>query len=106
MYQWADGNKKTLSFSVPTEDISSQTSIFQNRLTVAETIDGTRSYHCFRPNSQTKLELYNMSTDEMFVKNLHIREGLFVDIECLKIGHYVAAVCEGQWYPSLILQIN
>ena len=47
-----------------------------------------------------------MSTDEIFVKNLHTREGLFVDIECLKIGHYVAAVYEGQWYPSLILEIN
>ena len=26
--------------------------------------------------------------------------------DCLKIGHYVAAVYEGQWYPSLILEIN
>ena len=28
------------------------------------------------------------------------------DIDCLKIGHYLAAVYEGQWYPSLILEIN
>ena len=31
---------------------------------------------------------------------------IFVDIDCLKIGHYVAAIYEGQWYPSLILEIN
>ena len=40
------------------------------------------------------------------VKNLHASKGLFVDIDCLKIGHYVAAVYEGQWCPSLILAIN
>ena len=42
----------------------------------------------------------------LFLKNLHTSKGLFVDIECLKIGLYVAAVYEGQWYPSLILEIN
>ena len=89
------------------EDIASHTSINQNRLTTAETIDGTRSYHCFWPNGETKLELYTLSADEIFVvKNLHASKGLFVDIDCLKIGHYVAAVYEGQWYPSLILEIN
>ena len=40
------------------------------------------------------------------VKNLHASKGLFVDIDCLKIGHYVAAVYEGQWYQNLILEIN
>ena len=55
----------------------------------------------------SKLELYTLSTDEIFVvKNLHASKGLFVDIDCLKIGHYVAAVYEDQWYPSLILEIN
>ena len=48
-----------------------------------------------------------MSADEIFaVKNLHATKGLFVDIDCLKIGHYMAAVYEAQWYPSLILEIN
>ena len=95
------------NFYVSTEDIASHTSINQNRLTTAETIDGKRSYHCFRPNGETKLELYTLSADEIFVvKNLHASKGLFVDIDCLKIGHYVAAVYEGQWYPSLILEIN
>ena len=31
---------------------------------------------------------------------------MFVDTDCLKIGHYVAAVYGGQWCPSLILEIN
>ena len=54
------------------EDIASHTSIIQNRLTTVETADGTRSYHCFRPNGETKLELYTLSADEIFViKNLH-----------------------------------
>ena len=89
------------------EDIASHTSINQNRLTTAETIDGTRSYHCFWPNGQTKLELYTLSADEIcVVKNLHVSKGLFVDINCLKIGHCVGAVYESQWYPSLILEIN
>ena len=66
-----------------------------------------KSYHCFRPNGEIKLELYTLSADEIFVvKNLHVSKGLFVDIDCLKIGHYVAAVYEGQWYPSFILEIN
>ena len=30
----------------------------------------------------------------------------FVDIDCLKIGHYVAAVYEGQWCPSLMFEIS
>ena len=48
-----------------------------------------------------------MSADEIFaVKNLHVTKGLFVDIDCLKIGHYMAAVYEAQWHPSLILEIN
>ena len=34
------------------------------------------------------------------------KQRLFVDIDCLKTGHYVAAVYEGQWYPSFILEIN
>ena len=89
------------------EDIASHTSIIQNRLTTVETADGTRSYHCFRPNGETKLELYTLSADEIFViKNLHASKGLFVDTDCLKIGPYVAAVYEGQWYPSLILEFN
>ena len=89
------------------DDIASHTSINQNRLTTAETIDGTRSYHCFWPNGQTKLELYTLSADEIcVVKNLHVSKGLFVDIDCLKVGHYVAAVYEGQWHPSLIFEIN
>ena len=108
MYEWADENIENIKiFYVSTEDIASHTSIIQNRLTTAETIDGTRSYHCFQPNGQTKLEPYTLSADEIFiVKNFHASKGLFVDIDCLKIGHYVAAVYEGQWYPSLILEIN
>ena len=95
------------NFSVSTEDIASHISIIQNRLTIAETIDGTRIYHCFWPNGQAKLELYTLSADEIFaVKNLHASKGLFVDIDCLKTGHYVAAVYEGQWYQNLILEIN
>ena len=67
----------------------------------------TQEVTSFWPNVQTKLELYILSADEIFVvKNLHASKGLFVDIDCLKIGHYVAAVYEGQWYPSLILEIN
>ena len=63
--------------------------------------------HCFQPDGETKLELYTLSADEIFVvKNLYASKDLFVDIDCLKIGHYVAAVYEGQWYPSLILEIN
>ena len=55
----------------------------------------------------SKLELHTLPADEIFVvKNLHVTKGLFVDTDCLGIGHYVAAVCEGQWYPSLILEIN
>ena len=66
-----------------------------------------KSYHCFRPNGEIKLELYTLSADEIFVvKNLHVSKGLFVDIDCLKVGHYVAAVYEGQWHPSLIFEIN
>ena len=108
MYEWADENIENIKFFyVSMEDIASHTSIIQNRLTTAERIDGTRSYHCFQPNGQTKLELNTLSADEIFVvKNVHSSKGLFVDIDCLKIGHYVAAVYEGQWYPSLILKIN
>ena len=108
MYEWADENIENIKFFyVSTEGIASHTSVNQIRLTTAETIDGTRSYHCFRPNSETKLELYTLSADEIFVvKNLHASKGLFVDIGCLKIGHYVAAVYEGQWYPSSNLEIN
>ena len=102
MYQWADENTENIKFLyVSTEDIATHTSIIQNRLTIGGTIDGTRSYHCFGLNSQTKLELYTLSTDEIFVV-----KGLVVDIECLKIGHYVTAVYECQWYPSLILEIS
>ena len=93
--------RKHKFFYVSTEDIASHTSINQNRLTIAETIDGTRSYHCFQLNCETKLELYTLSADEIFVfKNLHASKRLFVDSGCLKVGHYVAAVYEGQWYPS------
>ena len=108
MYEWADENIENIKFFyVSTDDIASHTSINQNSLTTAETIDGTRSYHRFRPNGETKLQLYTLSADEIFVvKNLHASKGLFVDIDCLKIGHYVAAVYEDQWYPSLILEIN
>ena len=93
--------RKHKFFYVSTEDIASHTSINQNRLTIAETIDGTRSYHCFQLNCETKLELYTLSADEIFVfKNLHASKRLFVDSGCLKVGHYMAAVYEGQWYPS------
>ena len=40
------------------------------------------------------------------MKNLHGSKGIFVDTDCLKIGHDMAAVYEAQWYPSLILEIN
>ena len=69
-------------------------------------IDNTISYHCFQPNGQAKVELYTLSADEIFVKNLHASKGLFTHTDCLKIDHYVAAVYEGQWYPSLILENN
>ena len=77
MYEWADENIENINFfNVSTEDIASHTSINQNRLTTAETIDGTRSNHCFQPNSETKLELYTLSADEVFVvKNLHASKG-------------------------------
>ena len=108
MYQWADENIENIKFfCVSTEDTASHASVIQNRLTVAEATDGTRSYHCFWPIGQTKLELCTLSADEIFVvKNLHESKKLFVDIDCLKIFHYVSAVYEGQWYPSLILEIN
>ena len=42
MYQWTDENIENIKFFyVSTEDITSHTSIIQNRLTVAETIDRT-----------------------------------------------------------------
>ena len=77
MYEWADENIENIKFFyVSKEDIASHTSINQNRLTTAETIDGTRSYHCFRPNGETRLELYTLSADEIFaVKNLHASKG-------------------------------
>ena len=66
LYEWADENIENIKFFyVSTEDIASHTKIIQNRLTTAETIDGTRSYYCFRPNGQTKLELYTLSADEI-----------------------------------------
>ena len=66
LYEWADENIENIKFFyVSTEDIASHTKIIQNRLATAETIDGTRSYHCFRPNGQTKLELYTLSADEI-----------------------------------------
>ena len=76
MYEWADENIENIKFFyVSKEDIASHTSINQNRLTTAETIDGTRSNHCFQP-SETKLELYTLSADEVFVvKNLHASKG-------------------------------
>ena len=77
MYECADENIENIKFFyVSKEDIASHTSINQNRLTTAETIDGTRSNHCFQPNSETKLELYTLSADEVFVvKNLHASKG-------------------------------
>ena len=67
----------------------------------------TQEVTSFWPNVQTKLELYILSADEIFVvKNLHASKGLFVDTDCLKIGPYVEAIYEGQWYPSLILEFN
>ena len=73
--------------------------INQNSLTTAETIDSTRSYHRFQPNGETKLELYTLSAHEIFVvKNLHASKWLFVDNDCLKNSHFLAAVYEGQWY--------
>ena len=78
MYQWADENIEHIKFFyVSMDEIASHTSIIQNRLTIAETIYGTRSYHCFRSDGKTKLELYILSTDEIFVvKNLHASKGL------------------------------
>ena len=108
MYQLANENIENIEFfNVSKEDIASYTSIIQNRLNIAETYGGTRNYHCFGVNDQTKLELYTLSADEIFViKNLRPSEWLFVDTDCLKTGHYVAAVCEGQCYPSLTLETN
>ena len=108
IYEWADENIENIKFFyASTVDIASHTSINQNKVTTAEVFDDTRSYHCFQPNGETKLELYTLSTDEIcVVKNLHVSKGLFVDIDCLKVGHYVAAVYEGQWHPSLIFEIN
>ena len=81
-------------FYVSTEDIASHTSINKNRLHTAETIDDIRSYHSFRPNGETKLELYTLSADEIcVVKNLRLSENW--------------SLCgSSQWYPSLILEIN
>ena len=100
MYEWADENIENIKFFyVSTEDIASHTSITinQNSLTTAETIDSTRSYHRFQPNGETKLELYTLSAHEIFVvKNLHASKWLFVDNDCLKNSHFLAAVYEGQ----------
>ena len=91
MYEWVDKNIENIKFFyVSTEDTASHTSINRNRLTTAETIDSTRSYHCFRPNGETKLELYSLSVYEIFV--------VILDNDCLKNSHFVAAVYEGQWY--------
>ena len=50
--------------------------------------------HSFRPNGETKLELYTLSADEIcVVKNLRLSENW--------------SLCgSSQWYPSLILEIN
>ena len=86
--KWVLPTKKTLFFL----SVGGTLKRLVKRLTIAETIDGTRSYHCFQLNGETKLELYTLSADEIFVfKNLHGSKGLFVDIDCLKIGLYVAA---------------
>ena len=69
MYEWADENIENIKFFyVSMEDIASHTSIIQNRLTTAERIDGTRSYHCFQPNGQTKLELMRYLLLKMFMQ--------------------------------------
>ena len=69
-----------------------------NQSELADYFRNNWSYHCFRPNGETKPELYTLLADEKFVaKTLHASKGLFVDTDCLKIG---------QWYPSLILAIN
>ena len=98
MHERADENLENIKFFyVSTEDIASHTSINQNSLTTAETIDSTRSYHRFRPNGETKLELYTLSAHEIFAaKNLHASKWLFVDNDCLKNSHFLAAVYEGQ----------
>ena len=96
MYEWADENIENNIFLCFNRGHCFRY-LNQNRLTTAETIDGKRSYHCFWPNGETKVELYTLSADKIFVvKNLYASKGLFVDIDCLKIGHYVAAVYEGQ----------
>ena len=81
MYEQTDENIENINFFyISTKDIASHTSTNQNRLTTAEAIDGTRSYHYFRPNGETKLELYTLSANEIFVvKNPHASKG------CLQI---------------------
>ena len=96
MYEWEDENIENIKFFCFNRGHCFRY-LNQNRLTTAETIDGKRSYHCFWPNAETKLELYTLSADKIFVvKNLYASKDLFVDTDCLKIGHYVAAVYEGQ----------
>ena len=86
---------RTKFFFVTSTDEIQHNHNIQTRLDEATTIDGTRSHHLFRPEAETKLELY--SCDETHtVTDLHSKQ-LFIGIKQLKLGEYITAVYEERW---------
>ena len=107
MFQWVDANIQNIKFFFITNtDVAAHKLSIQDRLQSADTIDGTRSYHLFRPYGNSKIELYSLSTDSTYVlKDLCEFKGLFIDLDDVKPNVYVAAVFEERWCVSLVLEI-
>ncbi|MCH2405822.1 MAG: hypothetical protein MK200_06475, partial [Nitrosopumilus sp.] len=81
----------------------------RNRLDDAKTFNGSRSHHCFLPSKEGKnvLTMLVHSSDKFYINlELNLDENDIVPRDELKVGLYIAAIYDEQWYIGVILDIS
>ena len=109
LYCWAQNNIKGVTlFYVPSIEIIEHERKFslESRYSSASTVDGTRSYHCFIPQSNGCLIMKRISTDCHYDKHEFFNLDLQNDYSQYKPGKYVACFYDGNWYIGTILECS
>ena len=78
--------------------------VLESQYSSASTVDGTRSYRCFIPQSNGCLILKRISIDCYYGKHEFFNLDLQNDYSQYKHWKYVACFYDGNWYIGIILE--
>ena len=100
-------------FYTSDEEVTSNIKAFQleQRYSRCSTVSGSRSHHCFIPQSKSTLAMKRLSSDEEGAKVNHYNDDNVASIRSheqlqqnLQPGKYVACLYHSVWYVGAVIE--